>query len=86
MTFYELHDGPMTLQRFTREGVGAGLRDRYKPEPEASRTATSTYVRLRRASELRVATFSERDCLRGTSRGQTCFTESRPVPHQYQVA
>jgi hypothetical protein len=33
MTFYELHDGPMTLQRFTREGVGAGLRDRYKPEP-----------------------------------------------------
>jgi hypothetical protein len=34
MTFYELHEGPMALQRFMRESVGAGLRERYKPEPE----------------------------------------------------
>ena len=34
MTFYEKHDGPMTLQRVLQESVGAGLRERYKPEQE----------------------------------------------------
>jgi hypothetical protein len=34
MTFYQLHDGPLALQRFMRESVGTGLRERYKPEQD----------------------------------------------------
>jgi hypothetical protein len=34
MTYYEQHDGPLALERFMRESVGSGLRERYKPEQE----------------------------------------------------
>jgi hypothetical protein len=46
MTFYELHDGLMALQRFMRESVGAGLRERYKPEGEAPRDLLVLLARM----------------------------------------
>ena len=48
MTYYEEHSGPLALQRFVRESVGTGLRERYKSEKDIPKDLMALLVQLKR--------------------------------------